>query len=133
MNNTAVQPATLPPNANAIGLKATMNILDKWGCSPEQEWLILGMKKSSYYNYREQPASARLSEDQLERMSYVLNMHQALRIVFDNAENVYGFMRMNNNNPFFNGRSPLELIATGNFGTLYEVSKRIDALRGAGI
>ncbi len=133
MNNTAIQQTTLPPNANAIGLKATMNILGKWGCSPEQEWSILGMKKSSYYNYREQPASARLSEDQLERMSYVLNMHQALRIVFDNAENVYGFMRMKNNNPFFNGRSPLELIATGNFGTLYEVFKRIDALRGAGI
>lgn len=133
MNNTAVQQTTLPPNANAIGLKAAMNILDKWGCSPEQEWLILGMKKSSYYNYREQPASARLSEDQLERMSYILNMHQALRIVFDNPENVYGFMRMKNNNPFFNGRSPLELIATGNFGTLYEVFKRIDALRGAGI
>ena len=109
MNNTAVQQTTLPPNANAIGLKAAMNILDKWGCSPEQEWLILGMKKSSYYNYREQPASARLSEDQLERMSYILNMHQALRIVFDNPENVYGFMRMKNNNPFLMAAAHLSL------------------------
>jgi len=41
----------------------------------------------------------RLSQDQLTRASYVLNIHAALRTVFENPENLYGFMAMPNNNP----------------------------------
>ncbi len=130
---TTTAQAPLSSKANTVGLKTAMNILDKWGCSPEQEWQILGMKKSSYYKNRENPDSARISNDQLERISYILNMHQSLRVVFDNPENVYGFMGMKNHNPFFNGRSPLELLSSGRFGTLYEVFKRVDALRGGGL
>ncbi|NHN35912.1 DUF2384 domain-containing protein [Pseudomaricurvus alcaniphilus] len=123
----------MAPAVGAKGLKAVLNILDKWKCTPEQQWRMLGMKKSTYYRYREDPGQARLSGDQLERLSYILNMHAALRVVFDNPENVYGFMSMQNNNPFFNGASPLEIAATGSFGSLYEVYKRVDALRGAGL
>jgi len=50
--------------------------------------------------------------------------------VFENPTNVYGFMAMPNNNAYFNGAAPLTLIGSGAFGTLYEVAKRIDALRG---
>ncbi len=39
-----------------------------------------------------------------------LNIHQALRIVFENPANQYGFMKMKNHNPYFSGRSPLEVI-----------------------
>ena len=124
---------SISPQAAATGLKTAINILDQWGCSPEQEWAILGMKKSSYYKHRENAESARITGDQLERISYILNIHAALRVIFDNPENLYGFMSMENHNPFFNGESPLTIIATGNFGSLYEVYKRIDTLRGAGV
>ena len=117
----------------AIGLKAALTILDKWGCTPEQEWSILGMKKSSYYKNRENTESVRLSSDQLERVSYILNMHAALRVTFDNPENLYGFIGMKNSNPYFNGASPLDIIGRGSFGALYETFKRVDALRGAGM
>ena len=50
-------------------------------------------------------------------------------MVFTNPDNVYGFMKMVNNNPYFNGRTPLSLIATGQFGALYEVAKRVDSMR----
>lgn len=129
MPNTAI--ATKPKGAEGAGLKVAFNILDKWGCSPEQEQAILALKRSSYYTYRDNPNTARLSQDQIERISHVLNMHAALRLVFDNPENVYGFMAMPNHNAYFNGKTPLELIATGSFGALYEVSRRINALRGA--
>ena len=91
------------------------------------------MKKSTYYKNRESVDTARLSGDQVERISYILNIHAALRIVFDNPENVYGFMSMPNNNSYFNGRTPLTVISTGNFGALYETFKRVDALRGGGL
>ena len=125
--------AQIPQNAGPIGLKTAITIMDKWGCSPEQEWSILGMKKSSYYKNREDSTSARVSNDQLERISYILNMHAALRVIFDNPENLYGFVSMKNNNPYFNGASPLDIIAGGSFGALYETFKRIDAMRGAGL
>ncbi|MNY55821.1 hypothetical protein D3C86_1918320 [compost metagenome] len=67
----------------------------------------------------------------MQRISFVLNMHAALRLVFDNPENVYGFAAMANHNAFFNGRTPLEIMAQGDMISLYETFRRIDALRGS--
>lgn len=117
-------------NVGGAGLNAVFSILDKWGCDREQILNILQISKSAYHKYRADPKSANLGHDQLERLSYVLNIHAALRIVFDNPDNVYGFMSMPNHNPFFNGATPLEVITSGHFGALYETHNRIDALRG---
>jgi uncharacterized protein (DUF2384 family) len=125
--------STISSNAAVKGLRAAFNILDKWGCRPEQACRILGMKKSTYYKNRESAGTARLTNDQIERISYILNMHGALRSVFDNPENVYGFMSMSNQNPYFNGSAPLDLISTGQFGALYETFRRVDTLRGGGL
>ena len=113
------------------GLQAAINILSKWKCSSSQQRQILGMKKPAYYNHKQSMDGVTLSDDQLERISYILNMHTTLRLVFDNPENIYGFMAMQNFNPYFNGKAPLDLISTGNFGALYETFKRIDSLRKA--
>lgn len=115
---------------SAVGLKAALAILEKWGAAPEQAQAILQVSKASYYKFRKDPGVAQLSNDQLERLSYLLNIHAALRILFENPENVYGFMQLKNHNPYFNGQAPLDLIASGHFGTLYEVYKHIDGLRG---
>lgn len=127
----------LGPAANAggnrelVAVRAAMKILDKWGCSAEQQQNILQLSKATFYRYRDKETKkASLSRDQLTRISYLLNMHSALRIVFSNPDNVYGFMAMENNNAFFNGASPLSIIEYGDFGSLYEVAKRVDVLRG---
>ena len=133
MQNTAAKSSDgATRNIGGVGLKAVFNILDKWGCNREQILNILQISRSAYHKYRADPTSAKLNNDQLERLSYLLNIHAALRIVFDNPDNVYGFMSMPNQNPFFNGAAPLEIIASGNFGALYETHSRIDALRGGG-
>ena len=126
--------ATQKPTASmtASGFKAALKIFDKWGCGAEQAQKILGLNRATYFKYKKAPEAVNLSQDQLERLSYVINIHAALRVVFDNPENVYGFIKMPNHNPYFNGKTPLELISTGHFANLYEVYKRIDALRGAG-
>ncbi|MDQ2077792.1 antitoxin Xre-like helix-turn-helix domain-containing protein [Marinimicrobium sp. ABcell2] len=112
------------------GLAAAFNILEKWGCDNDQQQAILSLPRATFYKYRDNPASARLSADQLERISYLLNMHASLGMVFENPENRYGFMSMKNHNPFFNGAAPLDIISTGSFAALYETFKRIDGLRG---
>ena len=118
--------------ASIAGLKAAFNIMEKWGCTLEQKRAILSMRKSTFYNYSHNPEKASLSLDQIERISYLLNIHAALRVVFDNPKNVYGFMSLKNDNPFFNGKSPLEILSTGSFGNLYETFRRIDTLRSGG-
>ena len=114
---------------HAAAFKMAVNILDKWGCSVQQRLAILSISKSTYHRYVKDDGAVSLNSDQLERLSYLANIHQALRLVFSNPDNVYGFMGMVNNNPYFNGRTPLSIISTGNFGALYEVFKRIDSMR----
>ena len=122
------QTQELSINAGAA-FRAGTNILQKWGCNTNQMSAILAMPTSTFYRYKKDSDKASLSQDQLERLSYLVNIHQSLRMVFSNPDNIYGFMGMENNNPYFNGRTPLSLIESGNFGTLYEVFKRIDAMR----
>ena len=126
----AAAPRIDPNRVSAPTFKAALNILDKWGCTSTQKYQILGMGRSAFFNAQKDPEHVRLSQDQLTRASYVLNIHAALRTVFENPENVYGFMAMPNNNPYFNGARPLEIIGKGHFGALHETAKRVDALRG---
>jgi uncharacterized protein (DUF2384 family) len=110
------------------GLKTVFNILDKWGYSPEQQILILGMKKSLYDDCRKDINKTSLSDDQLKRVSYILNIHAALRMLFDHPENMNGFMSMNNHNAFFDGRKPIDIISSGRLDDLSDTFKHIDSL-----
>lgn len=115
------------------GLRAALRILDKWQASSEQACRILRISRSTYTRARQDDAawSVGLDLDQMHRISFVLNIHAALRTLFDNPDNVYGFVSLENRNEFFNGRKPLEIMAQGDFISLYETFRRIDALRGA--
>lgn len=117
--------------AAAAGLKAAVRILDKWQASGEQGEAILRVSHSTYARARRGDlVEIKLDSDQLTRISYLLNIHASLRVIFDNPENLYGFVNMINHNPYFNGRTPLEIMGTGDFAALYETFKRVDSLRG---
>ncbi|WP_445428800.1 antitoxin Xre-like helix-turn-helix domain-containing protein [Alishewanella sp. HL-SH05] len=114
-----------------LALRLRNNILDKWGCTDTQKQSILGLSQSTFNRYQKDLSRVKLSGEQLERLSYLANIHKALRIVFTNPKNIYGFMSMANDNPYFDGQSPLSIIATGDLGAMYEVSKHIDCIRNA--
>ncbi|MFS1873311.1 MbcA/ParS/Xre antitoxin family protein [Enterovibrio norvegicus] len=114
---------------SVAGFKAANNILKGWGIEASDAMNIMGLAKSTYHKYKADPERANLTKDQLERVSYLLNIHSALRIVFDNQENVQGFMNMINHNAYFEGRAPIEVIKQGRVADLYEVASRIDVLR----
>lgn len=114
-----------------IGLRTATAILKKWPASTDQACRILRISRRTHGLAQKQDHdwSVRLDSDQMERISIVLNIHSTLRLVFDNPENVYGFPAMTNRNEFFNGRSPLEIMAQGDMISLYETFRRIDALK----
>ena len=123
-------PAAAKKDMALVGLRTALNILAKWKTSTEQAGNILRVSRSTISRARTDKAVS-LDEDQLKRVSLVLNIHSALRMLFDNPANVYGFMQMKNHNEFFNGRSPLEVVQNGDMIALYETFRRIDSLRGA--
>lgn len=130
MNHAHKLKAVEKSRISGVGLKTVFTILDRWGCTPEQVQKILQISRPAYYKYRKNPDQANLTHDQVERLSYLVNIHGCLRMIFENPKNVYGFMALSNDNPYFNGKSPLEIISSGQFSALYETFKRIDALRG---
>ena len=123
-------PAAAKKDIALVGLRTALNILAKWKTSTEQAGNILRVSRSTISRARTDKAVS-LDEDQLKRVSLVLNIHSALRMLFDNPANVYGFMQMENHNEFFNGRSPLDVVQGGDMIALYETFRRIDSLRGA--
>lgn len=130
---TALQPQQLSKSHCVAGLRAALRILEKWKASSEQACRILRISRSTYTRARQTEAdwSVVLDQDQMQRISFILNIHAALRTVFDNPQNAYGFPTMDNHNEFFNGRKPLDVMAQGDMISLYETFRRIDTLRGA--
>lgn len=113
----------------SAGFETACSILSLWECSSNQVQCILQLSKTSYHQFKEAPDTVKLNNEQLERISYILNIHYALRCLFSNQKNVRSFMKMKNNNDFFRGRSPLEIIEDGGILEFSEVSKRINALQ----
>jgi uncharacterized protein (DUF2384 family) len=120
---------SLPNSTAQTAITSALNIMDKWSCSEKEKMALLGIGRSTLHKYHSSPTSARLSPDLLERISYLLNIHAVLRMLFENPENVYGFVRMPNHNPFFNGKAPIEILSTGLMSALYEVHRHLDAIR----
>ncbi|GAA3719683.1 antitoxin Xre-like helix-turn-helix domain-containing protein [Oceanisphaera sediminis] len=112
-------------------LPVVFKILDKWHCSTQEQLALLGIHSRSTLNkYKAKHGGIRLSPDTLERMSYILNIHKSLRILFTAEDSVYGWVRKPNQHPFFAGKSAMEVMTHGRVADLYEVSKRLSAWRG---
>lgn len=112
-------------------LPVVFTILDKWHCSTREQLALLGINSRSTLNkYKATQGGIRLSPDTLERMSYILNIHKSLRILFTAEDSVYGWVRKPNKHPFFAGNSAMEVMTHGRVADLYEVSKRLSTWRG---
>ncbi|MEG1039502.1 MAG: antitoxin Xre-like helix-turn-helix domain-containing protein [Pseudomonas sp.] len=131
MSLATSKPSTAPKDAGAVALRTAVNIMEKWNATSRQIENVLRISRSTYARAKDQQRSVSLDSDQMARISLVLNIHASLRTIFDNPDNVYGFPAMANDNAFFDGRSPLEIMAEGSFIQLYETFRRIDVLRGA--
>ncbi|MGF1702556.1 MbcA/ParS/Xre antitoxin family protein [Photobacterium makurazakiensis] len=131
MNTSKAEQAQQLVNAGNSVLPVVFNILDKWSCTQAQQMALLGINSRSTLNkYRSQPDSAKVSKDLLERMSYILNIHKCLRIMFTAEESVYNWVQKPNNHPFFAGRSAMDIMCQGKVVDLYQVASRLNAWRG---
>ncbi len=92
------------------GLEISKKIMKRWGANDTQIAAVLSISSVELGEL----SSCEISMDQLIRISSILNIHTALRTLFNNEKNVNGFMTMENNSSFFGGITPLEFIESGN-------------------
>ncbi|HCR3980966.1 TPA: DUF2384 domain-containing protein [Kluyvera georgiana] len=112
-------------------LPVVFRILEKWQCNTDEQLRLLGISSRSTLNkYKESKGGIRLSLDIQERMSYILNIHKCLRLLFTADDSIYGWVRKPNSHPFFAGRSAMDVMNGGRVADLYEVATRLQSWRG---
>jgi hypothetical protein len=115
---------------SAPGLKAFFRIAGLWGLSVEEQMTLLGLtSRSTFFNWRRDPAVS-LSKDTLERISYVLGIYKALRILLPDDKAADAWVRQPNAATPFGGRSALERMLSGQVADLFVVRQYLDAQRG---
>lgn len=121
---------SLDPGAGFKALKVVLRILDKWGCSVDEKICLLGLKRSTYFKYSKATESVALDVNLLERVSYLLNIHAALRILLADPDSIYTWVKKPNKAPLFNNKSALEKMLSGLVSDLSDVSRYLNAQRG---
>ncbi|MFT6779670.1 MAG: hypothetical protein ACJAV1_003613 [Paraglaciecola sp.] len=104
----------------AVAFKAINNILGKWTLTDSEKIDILGFSSKVELDIFTQSINTlQMTQDLEVRISLILNIHAELRQLFSNPLNVYGFMKMVNHNPSFDGKMPLDLACESLEGLSY--------------
>lgn len=113
----------------ATALRAFFNIMNAWNLSSEQQIKILGVPRSTFFKWKKY-CEGDLSQDTLERISYIFGIYKALQILLPEPKAADEWINKPNNVPLFNGRSALDRMLSGQVADLYVVRQYLDAERG---
>lgn len=111
--------------AARVGMRTALLILEKWNCNQQQIQTLLKLPEK-YDNLDIEKVN--FSQDQVERINYILNIHAGLSALFNNPENIYGFMNMVNHNEPFNGTRPIDVICNGKINHFKIIISHIEQL-----
>jgi hypothetical protein len=134
--------ALKPPRATPVGepaqagagLRTFARIVDKWKISARDAMALLGVdSRSTYYELlkraRESKEVKGLNRDQLDRLSYLLGIYEAIRVLFPHSEETRdAWVSSANTAPMFAGRSPLEVMRSSMIG-LYQTFAHLTSAR----
>lgn len=119
-----------PDELGHTALTAFFNITAGWGLAAEEERTLLGSPpRSTFFKWKGE-RSARLSQDTLERISYIMGIYKALRILLPTEEAANAWVKKPNTAPGFAGKSALERMLAGRVIDLADVRRYLDAERG---
>lgn len=114
---------------SAAGLRAFFRIADHWRLSAHEQQVLLGLHAAStFFKWKKNPP-ARLPQDTLERISYLLGIFKALELLLPDADAADAWVRAPNQAPPFGGRSALDLMLHGHVLDLFTVRRYLDQQR----
>ncbi len=119
---------------SAPALRTFLAIADLWSLTEEQRRLILGMpSRSTYHNWGRivrAHGEITLDVDVLVRLSAVLGVYQALRILHATEQEGTDWLKRPHEATIFGGQPPMALLTAGTQDALLSVRRFLDAARG---
>ena len=109
-------------------LRAILVLFGKWELTDDEAALLLDLPVRTYRRWKAgQPG--RLDRDKKARLSNLLGIHKALRILFADPARGYAWIKAENS--AFGGRSALSVMKGGELTDLMRIRRYLDAERGA--
>src|SRR5665647_397025 len=132
MEANSVQATTSVSNrdVSAPALRTAFRIFVAWGLGNKEQIKLLGTPpKSTFYRWKHGD-DVTLSQDTLERLSYIFGIYAALQVLLPKPEAADTWIKKPNTAPLFGGRSALQRMLSGQVADLYIVRQYLDAQRG---
>jgi hypothetical protein len=119
-----------PEHLGATALAAFFSIASAWGLSADHERTLLGSPpRSTFFKWKSE-RTAKLPQDTLERISYVMGIYKALHILLPTSDAADTWVKKPNAASVTSGKSALERMRGGRVIDLADVRRYLDAERG---
>ncbi|PHR18071.1 MAG: hypothetical protein COA41_10730 [Sphingopyxis sp.] len=108
--------------------RAIINLFSKWAVKDADAAIILGgISKKTLRRWRDGDYG-RVNRDMADRMSNLLGIHKALRVIFSDPQRGYSWI--NNPNKAFGDQSALDVLRLGGMEDVVRIRRYLDSVRG---
>jgi len=123
-------PASAPDSgaANAAMQRSILNLFERWQLTDAEAAILLGDISTRTLGRWRKSDLGRVPRDLAERLSNLLGIHKALRLVFAEPQRGYAWVRKPNRD--FGGHSALDVMLQGSLTDILRVRRYLDSLRG---
>ena len=121
------RPEPITDEEAAAMFRAVVRLFQLWQITDEQAATLLDMPVRSYRRWKA-GEQGRTSRDGKARLSNLMAIHKALRIIFSDASRTYPWIKAINE--AFGGRSALDVMLGGELTDLLRVRRYLNAERG---
>ncbi len=119
-------PAPVTDDEAAAMFRAATNMFCMWGVTDEESATLLDLPVRTYRRWKAGKIG-RIDRDGKARLSNLMGIHKALRVIFREAQRGYAWIKAPNT--AFGGRSGLEVMLGGELTDLMRVRRYLDAER----
>ena len=123
----AFRPDPVTQDEAAAMFRAALTLFGKWELTDEQASTLLDMPVRSFRRWKAD-GPGRISRDGSARLSNIMGIHKALRIIFSEAQRGYAWIKAGNT--VFTGSSALDVMLGGELTDIMRVRRYLDAERG---
>jgi Protein of unknown function (DUF2384) len=120
-------PEAITQHEAAAMFRAVIKLFGLWGVTDEQAATLLDMPLRTFRRWKAGEIG-RIDRDGAARLSNLIGIHKALRIIFREPQRAYGWVSAGNE--AFGGRAALDVMLGGELTDLMRVRRYLDAERG---
>ena len=120
-------PAAITDAEGAAAFRAALNLFRLWSVTDENAAILLDLPIRSYRRWKAGEIG-RIDRDAKARLSNLMGIHKALKIIFREPQRGYAWIQAPN--AAFGGRTALEVMLGGELTDLMRVRRYLDSERG---